>query len=172
MNMIIRLIVIAGALGALSLSDKASGEMLNGTSCEVRVAPEQLFDCLSASLRSQSGPNVARLLSSAATYCQANFGEVTKKCVGLTIQRFASQGVQEAPRPVVPPQSAPANVCNPQIAAQVIERQNPGMAPAVKAQALQFLLEMYGCIARTPQRSPQTTTCLPLPGGGFSCTTE
>jgi hypothetical protein len=85
--------------------------------------------------------------------------------------RFTAIAPQRVPAPPpAPPQRAASNVCDPHAVMQAIEKVDPGAAPTVKYGALQKWLEMNGCIARTPP--PQTTTCLPLIGGGFSCTTQ
>jgi hypothetical protein len=83
--------------------------------------------------------------------------------------------------PVLPPSPSPsaqpapraALVCGPQLTAQVVrnvDRADPSADPEAKLMAIRGLLEMMGCLAPSPPK--QTTTCTPLAGGGFTCTTQ
>lgn len=82
---------------------------------------------------------------------------------------------------IAPPQASPpaqdsALTCGPQLTAgiaQKIEQGNPGADPTVKEMALEKALQLYGCLPPPlPTPPPQITTCLPLGGGAYRCTTQ
>lgn len=82
---------------------------------------------------------------------------------------------QNEPRAAAPPRAA-ALGCGPQLTvvmAQRIDAANPAADPAVKYMALRKALELMGCVPpQPPTPAQQTTTCIPLGGGMFTCTTQ
>jgi hypothetical protein len=140
------------------------------------MAPESLFDCLAAAMQQ---PEVFNLLQVAATACLQETGAVTKRCVGLTIRNTADRMPLTNPSPLpvmpaAPPRTQapqPVNPCDPFILARRVQSAAPaGTDPAVLFEAVKNMQELMGC--RPPQPSPQTTTCIPLGGGAFTCTTR
>ena len=90
---------------------------------------------------------------------------------------------QQAPTPppqapALPPQTTPntASLCDPaRVRAGLIAIDNQDLDPVAKGMAAQMLMQMLGCSAGPPAQltpTPQTTTCIPLGGGMFTCTSQ
>lgn len=81
---------------------------------------------------------------------------------------------QQAPTP--PPQTTPntASLCDPaRVRAGLIAIDNQDLGPVAKGMAAQMLMQTLGCSAApVAPPPPQTTTCIPLGGGMFTCTSQ
>jgi hypothetical protein len=118
--------------------------------------------------------------------CSARWKLAKDWCGLLSGEHITEQGAKPAPMPQqvspshaagnVPPSCGPTSLqncaCGPQLTmalTQRIEQANPGSDQLIKAMALRQGLELMGCLAPQPS---QTTNCLPLGGGAFTCTTR